>query len=95
MTLENGIRYHGPINSERVKEVMAKSRFLIHTESFADNMRHSVMYSVSTKIADSLASGTCIIAYGPKEVASMAYLAENNAAFCITDDDDIVECGIF
>lgn len=92
MTLENGIRYHGPINSERVKEVMAKSRFLIHTESFADNMRHSVMYSVSTKIADSLASGTCIIAYGPKEVASMAYLAENNAAFCITDDDDIVEC---
>ena len=46
-------------------------------------------YSVSTKIADSLASGTCLLAYGPAEVASIEYLIENEAAFCATSEDEL------
>lgn len=44
-----------------------------------------VKYSISTKIADSLASGTPILAYGPKEVASFKYLSKYDVAFIAND----------
>lgn len=87
---ENGINFHGRISAEEVKKVMADSMILIHTESFDKSIRQTVAYSVSTKIADSLASGTCLMAYGPSEVASISYLKDNNAAFCIDENDDLV-----
>lgn len=90
MTKENGICFHGGISSEQVLEVMAKSIAVIHTESFDEITRKSVAYSVSTKIADSLASGTCIFAYGPAEIASIEYLSKHNAAICAAELDDPV-----
>lgn len=89
MTEENGIVFHGSIPADEVKEVMAESLAVIHTESFDENMKNSVKYSVSTKIADSLMSGTCILAYGPEEIASMKYLEDNDAAICINSKDDL------
>ncbi len=89
LTEKNGIRFHGEIDSDRVREVMAESLLLIHTESFDEEIRRSVAYSVSTKIADSLASGTCLVAYGPAEIASIQYLRENHVAFCITDANEL------
>lgn len=83
---ENGIKYHGAIPSDEVLRVMGRSLAVIHTESFDEHIQKSVAYSVSTKIADSLASGTCIFAYGPENVASIQYLSENSAAFCITSE---------
>ncbi len=91
MTPENGIRFHGSIDAEHVKQVMADSMLLLHTESFDEKMRLRVAYSVSTKIADSLASGVCLLAYGPHEVASIKYLIDNEVAFCITDKKDLLE----
>ena len=86
---ENGIKFHGAISADEVLKVMGKSLAVIHTESFDKETRKSVAYSVSTKIADSLASGTPILAYGPGEVASIEYLLENNAAFCVTSDSEL------
>jgi glycosyltransferase involved in cell wall biosynthesis len=88
LTEENGIRFHGSITADEVLEVMGRSMAVIHTESFNAQTRKTVAYSVSTKIADSLASGTPLIAYGPAEVASVEYLIENKAALCITENDD-------
>ena len=88
-TEENGIRFHGGISAEQVIDVMRNSMALVHTESFDESTRKSVAYSVSTKIADSLASGVCILAYGPSEVASVKYLRENNAAYCIDENDNL------
>ena len=89
LTEENGIRFHGSIPADKVLEVMGSSVAVIHTESFDENTRRMVAYSVSTKIADSLASGTCIFAYGPAEIASIEYLVENKAAFCATDEREL------
>ena len=89
MTAENGIAFHGSIPADEVKKVMAESLAVIHTESFDENIKNSVKYSVSTKIADSLMSGTCILAYGPEEVASIKYLSDNNAAYCITSKEKL------
>ena len=85
LTEENGIRFHGKVSAEEVLQIMGESLAVIHTESFDPTMRNRVRYSVSTKIADSLASGTPILAYGPSEVASISYLRENNAAFCASE----------
>lgn len=89
LTEENGINFHGKIGSEEVKKVLGESLATIHTESFDEVTRKSVAYSVSTKIADSLASGTPILAYGPKEIASIEHLLENGSAYCITDDENL------
>lgn len=91
MTPENGIVFHGAVNAHEVQRIIGESLAVIHTESFEEAIKERVRYSVSTKIADSLASGTCLIAYGPSDVASIEYLRENNAAFVISEDDDITE----
>lgn len=85
LTQENGIIFHGSVGSEEVRRIIAKSKLVVHAESFDCENRKQVMYSVSTKIADLLASGKCIFAYGPSDVASIEYLKENRAA-CVVDD---------
>ena len=89
LTEENGIRFHGKISPEEVLQIMGESLAVIHTESFDAEMRKRVKYSVSTKIADSLASGTPLLAYGPEEVASMQHLISHNAAFCAIDASEL------
>ena len=48
-----------------------------------------VRFSVSTKIAESLMYGPCLIAYGPEGIASIDYLKENNAAYVISRPEDL------
>ncbi|MCI6538114.1 MAG: glycosyltransferase [Lachnospiraceae bacterium] len=79
-----GIRFHGAISPEQVLEVMGHSMAVIHTESFDTNMMERVRFSVSTKIAESLMYGPCLLAYGPKGIASIDYLKENHAAYVIS-----------
>ena len=89
LTIENGIRFHGQISSEEVLEVMKKSMLIIHTESFDEEMKKLVKFSVSTKIASSLMYGPCLIAYGPQGIASIDYLKENEVAYVITSPDEL------
>ena len=89
LTEENGIKFHGMVSAEQVLEITGKSLAVIHTESFDENIQKRVKYSVSTKIADALASGTCLLAYGPKGIASISYLQENDVAYCITSESEL------
>lgn len=91
ITKENGLSFCGFINSEKVKQVIGESKAILHVESFDEKMQKRVMYSVSTKIADSLISGTPLIAFGPKGIASIDYLEQERAAYCITSEKDIEE----
>lgn len=91
MTEENGIVFHGPVCADEVLRIMGESLAVIHTESFNESTRQSVRYSVSTKIADSLASGTCIFAYGPEEIASIDYLKKSGAAVCCTNPEELTQ----
>lgn len=89
LTLENGIMFHGSLNSLEVEQTMKTSQILIHVESV--NQLSRVKYSISTKIADLLSSGTCIFAYGPAEAASIEYLKQNDAACVVTSKDNLRE----
>lgn len=77
--------YGGRLNAEQIKDTMEKSRMLIHTESFEPEYEERVKYSVSTKIADSLASGVPLLGYAPACVASMEHLIKNQCALIATD----------
>ena len=89
MTAGNGIQFHGGISSEGVREVMKNSMAVIHTESFETEMQNLVRFSVSTKIPESLRNGPCIIAYGPRGIASMDYLEAFRAAYRIPEEADL------
>ncbi|CAH1057996.1 glycosyltransferase [Paenibacillus pseudetheri] len=86
LTADNGINFCGRVPAEKVQELMISSKYIVHTESFDETFTKRVKYSLSTKIADCLASGSCIIAYGPKEVASISYLEKDEAACVISDE---------
>jgi hypothetical protein len=85
------IRHNGFIPGEQVKDVIAKSDILIHVESFLQENIEEVRFSMSTKIADSLASGKCLLAYGPSDVASIQYLINKKCAYVVSEQDQLKE----
>lgn len=89
LTLENGIRFHGMVSPEEAAKILRGSLAVIHTESFDADMRNLTRFSVSTKIPDCLKNGPCILAYGPRGIASMDYLEEHRAAYVITTPEDL------
>ncbi len=83
------IKLHGHITGEEFSKVFHSSDVLIHTEAFDRQSIDLVKNSVSTKIADSLASGILLFAYGPEQVASMKHLIDNNCAVTSTDKEEL------
>ena len=80
ITEENGLTFCGRLTEQGVERVLGASKFLILVESFDRSAIRRTKYSLSTKVAESLRSGACIIAYGPDEIASIEYLAQHRAA---------------
>ena len=91
LTANPGIRFHGAVSEGEVQQIIRSSKAVIHTESFDPVIRERVRYSLSTKIPDSIASGTCLLAYGPAEAASMDYLIRSEAAFTATTPEALRE----
>ena len=91
LNLDNGIVFHGAVGQKQVEEIIDNSLLVVHAESLSEKNIYKVEYSVSTKIADLLASGHCILAYGPDNIASIEYLAENNSACVISKKEDLKE----
>lgn len=79
------VRMCGFVSADAFDRAFFESRLLLHTESFEPAYMETVRYSVSTKIADCMASGICTIAYGPAGIASMDYLSAHRAAFVMED----------
>jgi glycosyltransferase involved in cell wall biosynthesis len=84
-----GINYKGYVKYENVISVMHKSDLLVHVENFSEYYKYDLQYAFSTKIADSLASGTCFFVYAPENMASSQYLLNNKAACVVTSKDDL------
>ena len=77
----------GFIAPEQVRQKTLTSDFVVHTEAFDPESMDLVKNSVSTKIADSLACGIPLVAYGPAQVASMAHLIRHDCAFIATSPE--------
>jgi hypothetical protein len=87
------IRFFTPVYGEEYKKIISSSDFLIHSESFDKQDTKITSLSISTKITEYLISNKCIIAIGPKEIASIEILINNNLAIVLkgngNEHDDI------
>ena len=86
-----GIRYKGFVSYEQVVEIMYTSDLLVHAENFSDFYREDLKYAFSTKLADSLACGTCFLVYAPEEMACARYLRDNEVAWVVSNGQALTE----
>ena len=87
----NCVRLCGFVSGQAFQEKFFSSPVLVHIEAFDEESIDRVRNSVSTKIADSLASGSPLFAYGPAQIASMDHLIRNNCAITATDEQQLEE----
>lgn len=83
------IRLCGFLTGEAFQCAMAESDLLLHTEAFDRDSIDLVKHSVSTKVADSLATGIPLVAYAPAEVSSAKHLQRHNCAFIATSLEEL------
>lgn len=82
--------YKGFIRQTEVLKTLSDYDALIFIESFDDNIKKYTRFSISTKIPEYLSLGKTIIAVGPSDIASIAYLKENDLAI-VCDDTNRTE----
>lgn len=85
----NSVKLFGFVSGAEYERVRSEADVFIHVEGFDKESFDMVKYSVSTKIADSLASGKVFLAYGPAEVASMRHLTDNHYICAVSDRESL------
>ena len=85
----NSIQLCGAVTGEAYDRAFREAHLLLHTEAFDAESIDRVRHSVSTKIADSLASGIPLLAYGPKGVASMDHLHRHDSAIAAFSEGEL------
>ena len=77
----SGIKYMGFVSYEEVTQVIHCSDLLIHTEYSSYENNQDLKYAFSTKIADSISSGTPLFVYADEGLALSEFLINNGCAF--------------
>ncbi len=80
-----------PIPYSELVKIQKESDLMIFVESFNLRDKLDSNMSFSTKLVDFFYLGKPILAIGPKEIASIKYLQENNAALVSTNKKEIKE----
>ena len=86
---QGNLVYHGFISAEKLQVVIENSDILLHTESFLPNIALKLKYAFSTKIAQCLRAGRCLLSYVPKESASAQYLLSENCSVVATNESEL------
>lgn len=81
--LNSGAVLKGFVTSDNIQVKMLESDFLLHVESDEDSIKSITKLSISTKIPEYLISGRPLIAFGPKDLASIQFVVDNNVGFYI------------
>ena len=68
---------------ENVTRVIHESTLVVHAETQEPFYVRDLRYGFSTKIADSVCSGTPLLIYGDKSMASMDFIEKENCTFYV------------
>ena len=79
----------GFVTGEAYGQAVAQAQLLLHTEAFDEASMDFTRHSVSTKIAEALASGIPLVAYGPEELSSIRHLLRHRCALVATSRDEL------
>ena len=92
MLLDNpNVEFHGSVPYAEVQKRTIASDIIIVVEGFKKKDVDITRYSLSTKVADSLASGVSVLAYGSSECGAIEYCAETGCIVTCTNGDDLFE----
>lgn len=86
------VEFCGSVSYAEVAEKTRESDILVIVEGFRRENVSATRYSLSTKVADSLASGAQILVYGSEECGVVEYMAGTNSAAVCTDKAQLVRC---
>lgn len=86
---QGNLVYHGFISADELQDVIAESDILIHTESFKPDIAEKLQYAFSTKIAQCLHAGRCLLSYVPANSASAQYLLHEKCAVVVTNEAEL------
>lgn len=76
-----GIRFHGFVPPEALRDIADHSDILLHVESFQKEIVPKLRYAFSTKLAQYLCAGRALLCYAPEGSASAEYLKREKGAF--------------
>lgn len=85
------IIYGGSIPYSKVQERTGACDIVVVVEGFKPENIAYTRYSLSTKAADSLASGATVLAYGPADAGVIGYLVDTKATVACTRQDMLEE----
>ena len=85
------VKFHGSIPYAEVLKRTMESDIVVVVEGFKPEHVNNTRYSLSTKAADSLASGVQILVYGSPECGVIEYMQETNSAAVCTRRSELKE----
>lgn len=77
------------VKHDQIRTVYEHASVLVHIETFDPEYRNFILYSLSTKIPEYLATGLPILLYAPEEIFVSEYLKRNNAAAVVSDEETL------
>lgn len=84
--------FRGSISYVEVQKKTLESDLVVLVEGFSKEAIESTRYSLSTKTADSLSSGSNAFVYGSMECGLIEYMAQTGGAMVCSDPDQLEDC---
>ena len=89
ITRKGNVKFNEPVPYDMVTKVIDEHDVVVYAESLNKQYEYVARLSFSTKITDYLASGKCVLAIGPKNIAPMEYLKNEDAAIVANSYDEL------
>lgn len=89
LNIPNGCIFKGWAQGEEYMKLLQEADVAVHVESFSEEMCRRTRLSVSTKIADYLGAGKCILGIGRADLASIQHLQD--VACVVNNPEDMRE----
>ncbi|MBQ4479763.1 MAG: hypothetical protein II943_03900 [Victivallales bacterium] len=86
-----GTTLHGAVTYQELQGIQCNADIQIHVEGLSLKARLLVHQSFSTKLVDLFALGKCIFVVGPRDVASVSHLLNNDAAVVATTANEVYQ----
>lgn len=89
LDISNGCVFKGWVQGDDYMKLLQEADVAVHVESFSEEMCRRTRLSVSTKIADYLGAGKCILVIGREDLASVQHVQD--VAHVVNNIEDLKE----
>lgn len=83
--------FMGSVSADKIQELQLSADMLVHVEGLDKKSQIEVHQSFSTKLVDCFKSARPILAVGPRNVASIEHLIDNECAIVASSEQELYE----